>query len=141
MGLFYKGEEMKATIPIKRIESDIKILIKKECANYFLDSGGGQPKIKNYCCLDDTSCLYYSEEEKPSCIYFENSVLPLEPELQFNYRKEFQLEHRSLQKTCKQCGKLFIPKSKKQKYCEECITVRRKEQNRKSIELRRKRAV
>lgn len=113
-------------------------LIKSECANYFTDSGG-KGEIKNYCCLIDKQCVFYSEEKNPRCKYFEQSVLPLNPELEFKYRKERKLSTLQIQKTCKQCLQSFIPKKQNEKYCEDCKLQRKKEQTKLSVQKYRER--
>lgn len=111
-------------------------LIKNECANYL---GDNFCKIKNYCCLQDKSCNFFNSSEPfPRCTYFETSVLPMDKELEFQYNKERNLSTLNLQKTCKQCLKSFIPKSSKQKFCDECIENRRKEQSRLRMQTKRK---
>jgi hypothetical protein len=111
-------------------------LIKHECANYFPDSGGSG-SIKNYCCITDRNCIYF-DDDSGRCNYFESSVLPLDPELQFKYREERRLSNQDLQKICKQCREPFTPKSRKQKYCDNCIEIRRKEQSKLRMRLKRK---
>ena len=110
-------------------------LIKSDCANYFPDSGG-KGTIKNYCCLIDKTCIYFGDSGR--CNYFETSVLPLNPELEFKYKSTQGMNVLTLQKSCKQCLNMFIPKSNKQKYCDDCIEVRRREQSKLRMRSKRK---
>lgn len=116
---------------------NIKQLISKECANYFPDSGASG-KIKDYCCYKDKTCVFFeSNELSVRCKYFENAVLSLNPDLQFQYRKERQLGTIELMRTCKRCLQSFAGNAK-QKYCEDCITIRRREQSRLRMQKKRK---
>lgn len=115
-------------------------LIRNECSNYFPDSSGSG-RIKNYCCLKDKSCNFFNPDEPeqlPRCSYFEKSVLPLNKELEFKYKKERKLNTLNSQRYCKQCLESFIPKSNKQKFCDKCITIRRKEKSRLRMQAKRK---
>ena len=98
-------------------------LIRNECANYF----SIQCSIKNYCCLTDNTCVYFSEN-KPHCKYFEESVLPIKKDLEYKYRQERNLCELVIQVSCKNCSRLFLRKSRKEKYCDECKQVRKKQQ-------------
>lgn len=108
-------------------------LIRNECANYFEHSGEPLKTIKNYCCLFDKSCVFFAtegkEENLPRCEYYEQSVLPLKPELELKYRRDRQLSTVELISRCKSCLKSFVPNSKNEKFCPECKTKRKKEQN------------
>ncbi len=103
-------------------------LIKKECANYFQDSGASN-KVKNYCCLLNSTCKFFAEDNKPRCQYFEKGVLPLNPELEFRYRKERSLSTLNIQATCKNCLEPFIRNSNKEKYCHKCKADKHRERN------------
>jgi hypothetical protein len=103
----------------------IQTLIRNKCANYFPDSGG-KGKIKNYCCLLDKSCTFFLDEKLSQCKYFEKGVLPLEPDLEFKYKKERKLSTLELIRTCKRCLQPFAG-SKKEKYCRDCKNIRNKE--------------
>ena len=98
-------------------------LIRNECANYFSSLNS----IKNYCCLTDKTCVYFSEN-KPRCKYFEEAVLPLDKDLEYKYKQERKLSDSIIQASCKNCSRQFIRKSKKEKYCDECKQVRKKQQ-------------
>ena len=98
-------------------------LIKSECANYFPI----QSSIKNYCCLTDKPCMYFLEN-KPSCKYFEESVLPIKKDLEYKYKEERKLSVLNLQVSCKGCAEFFIRKSKKEKFCDKCKQARKKQQ-------------
>jgi len=98
-------------------------LIRNECANHF----SIQCSIKNYCCLTDKTCVFFLEN-KPRCKYFEESVLPIKKDLEYKYRRGRNLRELIIQASCKNCSRLFIRKSKKEKYCDECKQVRKKQQ-------------
>lgn len=99
-----------------------KQLITAECANYFREMNG----ITNYCCLGN-GCVFFGEEEKPRCKYFETSVLPLDTDLEFRYRKERMLSTFNLIKSCKRCLEPFAGNNK-EKYCKGCKVERKREQ-------------
>jgi hypothetical protein len=114
----------------------IKQLVHNGCANYF----GELNKIQNYCCLHDKGCLFFNDnndEEHVRCKYFEDSVFPLNPDLQFRYRKERQLSTVALVRTCKRCLQPFTG-STKEKYCGECKKIRKREQTKLSVRKLRK---
>lgn len=81
-------------------------LLKRLCTNY--DDGNclllddGEP------CVCPQSICY-----SVLCRYFRNAVLPAESSL---YAELFRFES----KRCSRCGKPFLPKSNRQKYCENC---------------------
>lgn len=105
-------------------------LIKSECANYFPDSGG-EGRIKNYCCLHNKTCVLSGETDsngKTRCNYFEENVLPLNPELEFQYRQQRGISILDLQVTCKDCLEPFIRSSRNEKYCPRCKSNRKKQQ-------------
>jgi hypothetical protein len=105
-----------------------------ECANHF----GELNRIQNYCCLLDKSCVFFSDNKEPvRCKYFEDSVLPLNPDLQFQYRKVRQLSTVDLIRTCKRCLQAFTG-STKEKYCGECKKIRKREQTKLSVRKLRK---
>ena len=108
-------------------------LIKNECANYFPTLNN----IKHYCCFRDKPCVYFAEELKPVCKYFETAVLPLNPELEVKYKRERGISVISLQAVCKKCSSAFVRKSKKKKFCDDCTETRKKEQAR--LRMRNKR--
>jgi hypothetical protein len=112
----------------------IKQLVNNECTNHF----GELNKIQNYCCLLDKSCVFFCDNKEPvRCKYFEASVLPLNPDLQFKYRKERQLSTVDLLRTCKRCLQAFTG-SIKEKYCGECKRIRKREQTKLSVRKLRK---
>ena len=106
-------------------------LIKSECANFFdLQEG-----IKNYCCYSDKSCKLFSNT-KARCIYFEEGVLPLRPELQLKYLQARKMSVLNIQKTCNECGETFV--GGKKKYCDSCLSNRKKSQRKARMSLNRK---
>lgn len=126
----------------------IKSLIQNECANYFVDSGGINKTIKNYCCLIDKTCIYYfneDDEQSPRCRYFEESVLPMNPELEYQYRQEKIIDKKqelngnnNLQHKCINCQNTFTRKNKNEKYCEECKATLKKHHNKVNMRKYRK---
>lgn len=111
-----------------------KKLIHNECANYL----SGLNHIQNYCCLLDKPCVFFNDiQENVRCNYFEDSVLPLNPDLQFRYRKNRRLSTVQLMRTCKSCLQPFAG-NKRQKYCAKCIEARRREQSRLRMRIKRK---
>ena len=106
-------------------------LIKTECANFFDLQAG----IKNYCCLSDKSCKLFSDT-RARCIYFEEGVLPLRPELQLKYLQARKMSVLNIQKTCNECGETFV--GGKKKYCNSCLSNRKKSQRKARTSLNRK---
>jgi hypothetical protein len=105
----------------------IKQIISKECANHFGSFGNIN---KNYCCLKNKVCVFFTAEKLPRCGYFEEGVLPLNPELQLEYRQQRKMKARNIPvASCKNCLGLFVRKSKNEKYCEGCKKIRKKDQD------------
>lgn len=103
----------------------IKKLIKKECACYFAEQGS----INNYCCSVDGSCLFFMDnDELPSCTYFEEGVLPLNKDLEIEYRADHNMKVTENIKAkpkvkCKRCGESFSANSNRQHFCKKCKKV------------------
>jgi len=97
-------------------------LVTSECANHFGNLNG----TSDYCCLEwtpDHRCVYFLEEDNPRCRYFEESVLPLDKEIETAYYAERFPEVAISQDdlaTCAKCGKRFAATSNRQKYCQGC---------------------
>jgi len=125
--------------------SKIKILITKECANHDRTANG----ITNSCCQgpeNSKQCIYFLDNEDPRCKYFEEAVLPLEPELtavyyaeikaradgfELNkYQKKLVMDAIKLEAKCQECGKVFNPSSRRQKTCDYCRKWKIREQAR-----------
>ena len=110
----------------------IKGLIKSQCAGYFPE----QSSIHNYCCSVDGACLFFRDnEEIPCCKYFEEGVLPLDEDLEREYRQERQMEvckNKSVKTNtkCQRCNTYFEAGSNRQIYCEKCRKIIKKEQAR-----------
>jgi len=110
----------------------IKGLIKSQCAGYFPE----QSSIHNYCCSVDGACLFFRDnEEMQSCRYFEEGVLPLDEDLEREYRQERQigLSKNEPVKTitkCSRCNTYFEAGSNRQIHCERCRKIVNKEQAR-----------
>lgn len=94
----------------------VKTLVKKECCNY--DNG--------YCILldDGWPCVCPQIISlHPICKWFKSAVLPLDKELYI------QLAKPPNTKICSVCGKVFIFKGNKAKYCNSCkVYIRRRKQ-------------
>jgi hypothetical protein len=131
----------------------IKSLIANECASYERKGHG----INNYCCNepgDSKQCLYHTEGNNHCCGYFEDAVLPLEPETAALYRAELKANAEGHELTkyqrklavdairkeakCSTCGKVFNPASGRQKNCEYCRKQKIREQARKRKQNQRK---
>ncbi|MDD4564243.1 MAG: hypothetical protein PHE79_01960 [Eubacteriales bacterium] len=107
----------------------IKSLIKEECAGYVTGF------VNNYCCNHDEACLYFGEGDMLRCKYFEEGVLPLEEDLERQYRQEHNMGAAVGRKAkpkvkCERCGELFDANSNRQHYCEKCQKIVRREQSR-----------
>jgi len=109
-----------------------KSLIKKECAGYLSQ----QYSIKNYCCSNDGVCIFYIDSKVlPNCKYFEEGVLPLNAALEIDYLREHNMELPINRKAkskvkCEKCGESFDANSNRQKHCEKCRKIVKKEQAR-----------
>lgn len=111
-----------------------KQLINNDGANHF----NGLNKIQNYCCLLNKDCVFFNNNKEPvRCKYFEDRVLPLNFNLQFRNRQERKLSTVELMRTCKRCLQPFACNNK-QKYCKDCISIRRREQSRLRMQKNRK---
>lgn len=137
------------------IEKQIRSLITNECANHFSKCDN----TNNYCCLEwtkDLQCIYFqTEPEQQRCGYFEESVLSLSEELKVIYNLKY-IENINLttkqqkeikqdidwanrpRKKCGNCGEIFPAKSNRQKLCDKCGILKRKEKEReRQAELRK----
>lgn len=103
----------------KLIRYNVKLLAKKECANY---AGG-------YCLPYDRPCRVVNPAYKAirngavNCDYFLFAVLPLWPELSMTVWREIFDEagvNEERWKECVRCHKPFIPASNRQRYCAAC---------------------
>ncbi len=107
----------------------IKSLIKEECAGYVTGF------VNNYCCNRDGVCLFFEDTDLPRCQYFEGWVLPLEEDLERQYRIERKM-NAVIGRTakpkvkCERCGELFDANSNRQKYCDKCRKATQREQAR-----------
>ncbi len=72
------------------ILSEVKTLVRLECANY---QNSGPVGIKSYCWMREKSnrgiCIYFSGNN-PRCQYFEECVLPLNADLKEDYLEQIQ---------------------------------------------------
>lgn len=127
----------------------IKQFIRDECANYFSELN----TIKDYCCMEkfpNNKCVYFSDVENPQCYYFEECVLPLDKELEIVYyaqqekgalsKDEVQtlINSQKIQSICARCGKVFYANHNRQKYCELCASIIRREKNRERVQKHRR---
>lgn len=112
---------------------DIQKLVTKKCATY---AG------KKQCFLDTddeggTTCVYFMEDKKKRCPYFEKSVLPEDAELEKRYH-ESPGSSTKQKATCIRCKKEFMKNSNAQKRCENCQDTKsksiRKAQNERNYE-------
>lgn len=110
----------------------IKKLIKNQCAGYF----DKQSAIHNYCSSKDGSCVFFGDnEELPACRYFEEGVLPLDTGLEFEYRQEHKMgisQNRQAKPKvkCERCETSFDANSNRQKCCEKCRKIIKREKDR-----------
>lgn len=126
------------------ISNKMKRLI-NECACYDYKAHG----IQNYCCHEPgelKQCVYYMEDKTQCCRYFEEAVLPLDPETAAiyhaerqasangyqltNYQRRLAVEAIKIEVRCVECGKVFNPASRRQKLCDYCRNQRIREQAR-----------
>jgi uncharacterized paraquat-inducible protein A len=114
-------------------------LVIRECANH---------DNKN-CFIMDKRCRILTGE-KARCQYFEEFVLPLEPELQAVYMAEIKAEAAGYELTredkrqiiatakprvkCIRCEGIFDAESNRQKYCPRCRKTINREQTRKRVQ-------
>lgn len=100
------------TIPLTPKQSrSVNALVRRECCNY--DNGD--------CILLDCVCPQTITYSHIICKWFKTAVLPLDKELYIRLMKPKNLAK------CAACGKDFIKKANKEKYCGQCrIAVRRR---------------
>lgn len=104
-------------------------LIRAECCNY----ESGNCKIL----MDDTDSKCKQLRTKAMhCNWFREAVLPLDKGLEVSI---FNSNGNDNKKTCAECGKSFMPKNNKQKYCLKCIPKVIRKQN--SERQRKRRAM
>lgn len=127
---------------------NLKQFIKNECANYC----GDLNSTKDYCCLEkfpNNKCIYFTNIEHPRCAYFEECVLPLDADLQTVYyaaQEQGKLSKQEMinlinstkfEVICGRCGKTFYTNNAKQKYCDLCSIMVRREKNRMRVQKHR----
>jgi hypothetical protein len=102
----------------------IKKLIRNECANYYMGD----------CIEKNCECVGHSLR----CKYFEKCVLPLDLELQEEYRSIHKImEYEKNVKICQLCGDLFRTFHNRRIYCEKCRKIAQK--NKVKMRVRKKR--
>jgi Cysteine-rich VLP len=125
------------------IEIDIKrkvqSLVKDACANYDADG----------LCLLETGpdgcrvCRYFraNGHERNRCRYFETAVLPADPALENEYRRELDALSSIVATTpthrCARCGDPFVKRSNRAKYCDDCRRLAHRDQKREHARKRR----
>ena len=100
------------TIPLTPKQSrSVNALLRRECCNY--DNGD--------CILLDCVCPQTITYSHIICKWFKNAVLPPDKELYIELMKPKNI------RVCAACGKGFIKKANKEKYCGQCrLMVRRR---------------
>lgn len=131
------------------IEADVRRLVRGECANHY----GEQNGVSDYCCLEPEAtrrkCIYVAGGVSERCGWFEKGVLPLNKRLEALYwadRKaraggyelgkaaaEAAVASVARERTCTRCQREFMALSNRQKYCEACRRVVRREQVRRDV--------
>ena len=103
-----------------------------DCANY----------SRSQCLVQDKECVFVIESNH-RCHYFENCVLPTNPQLMEVYIRVYDNDNQARRdlkeglKKCAKCGKQFYPNGNKQKYCELCKVVLNKEHKREYMQRKR----
>jgi len=142
----------------KKQKVKFRKLVSKECACYDTSAKGIRyirniPQsiiIKDYCDREqdkDYRCLIFKGER---CNYFEEIVLPLNPQLEALYKAEHIAEEVGYEFTkedreniietessikgkvkihCKKCDKIFEADNYRQQYCDKCKKIIRRENN------------
>lgn len=92
----------------------VKVLVHKRCCNY--DDGGCLLLDWPFCnvcpqCHSNSLC----------CKWFRNAVLPNDPLLEAEI-----LGNTNIIKHCHSCGRQFVPKSNRAKYCNECAIKKKR---------------
>ena len=130
---------------VLKIERRLLQHAQRECANHLRKGNYGK---KDYCLLEpapDHRCLFAVSEDA-RCRYFEQSVLPLDAELQALYLadREARAHGDALTKerakkvvaagraeaTCTKCQKSYVRTSPRQLHCTACKVLAVREQNR-----------
>lgn len=102
-------------------------LIRAECCNY--ESGNCKMLI------DDIDCKCKQLKTRAMyCSWFREAVLPLDKGLEANILNSDGNDNK---KTCAECGKSFLPRNNKQKYCLKCVPKVIRKQNLKRQQKRR----
>ena len=115
------------------MKNTIKGLIKKECANFNSENC--------YCYPMDSKCRFYEDQQFTDenivipvrCKYFEKSVLPIDPALEFTYRNERKLGFDPNIIKCEDCKKLFRRKSNCQTRCDLCQSIVTRDKTRERV--------
>ena len=92
----------------------MRTLAKRECANCFDDG--------KLCVVLDAPC-FQAKSNYLECSYFKECVLPLDRKLQRQATPE-ESRPGDKGKRCAACGKPFLPKGNRAKYCDGCSAER-----------------
>jgi hypothetical protein len=111
----------------------IKGLAKSECANFNYED--------NFCYPRDAKCYFFIDVDENStlsrCKYFENSVLPIDPGLEYEYRRERELGIAEDIDRCDICGAIIRKTSNRKKYCDKCKKKVNRSQTRSRVQKMR----
>lgn len=111
-------------IEINSIQSKIiNSMIKRLCSNCVCGC---------YCLLLDDSCVQLISSQGLYCNYFKKYILPLESDLYIEL-----MNAQGQTKRCEMCNNLYVPKGKKQKYCDSCKKKRHLDASKKYLHDKR----
>lgn len=94
-------------------------LIRAECCNY--ESGNCKMLVDD----TDSKCKQLKTRAM-YCSWFREAVLPLDKGLEANILNSDGSDNK---KMCAECGKTFLPRNNKQKYCLKCVPKIIRKQN------------
>jgi hypothetical protein len=120
------------------VKRKIQALVRDSCANY---DGDG------LCLLEGSDgcrvCRYFrsNDRERNRCRYFETAVLPADPSLENEYRRELDALSSIAATTpthrCARCNEPFVKRSNRAKFCDDCRAIVRRDQKREHARKRR----
>ena len=110
-----------------KILSRVKSLAANECVNYQTSGPSG---LKHHCLVEEKIkggvCVFFSEVKSPRCLWFEETVLPLDKNLKAVFSSELlalQVQDswkRAIRKKCDRCPETFLARSNAQRFCPRC---------------------
>jgi methionyl-tRNA synthetase len=121
-----------------KIDTQIKNMIGKQCANY----------LNGHCLFaidDENKCTYernYPHLGHRRCIYFEEAVLPADQVLEQRYWETITGDtttNKQIIDQCDKCGKEIVKTHGKQKYCHTCAKQIDKDKARERMKRKRRR--